>query len=124
MLFSSHSFFPPFFYLQAKDLQLAMILVCVVCMFFITNLPRLLLNLYELFHVDNIIRCGDDFWPPVWFMCMTSVNHLLLVLNCIMNFVVYCCFNEGFKRVILKLVGQKVESRHGSQGQASQGEEN
>ena len=38
--------------------------------------------------------------PPVWFMCSTSVNHLLLVFNCIMNFVVYCCFNDGFKRLI------------------------
>ncbi|TRY73987.1 hypothetical protein TCAL_05466 [Tigriopus californicus] len=106
---------------QAKDLQLAMILVCIVCMFFVTNLPRLLLNLYELFNVDLLIKCGDNFWPPVWFMCMTSVNHLLLVLNCIMNFVVYCFFNDGFKRVILKMVGQKVESRNASQGQMSQG---
>ena len=47
--------------LQAKDLQLGMILVCVVCMFFITNVPRVLLNLYELFHVDKLIECGDEF---------------------------------------------------------------
>lgn len=98
-----------------------MLLVCVVCMFFVTNLPRLLLNLYELFQVDLMIGCGDDFWPPIWSMCMTSVNHLLLVLNCIMNFFVYCFFNEGFKRVILKMMGRKVESRPGSQGQASPG---
>ena len=31
---------------------------------------------------------------------MLSVNHLLLVLNCVMNFVVYCCFNSGFKKVV------------------------
>ena len=31
---------------------------------------------------------------------MLSINHLLLVLNCIMNFVVYCCFNSGFKKVV------------------------
>ena len=58
--------FPLFFLfslslLQAKDLQLGMILVCVVCMFFVTNVPRVLLNLYELFHVDRSIECGDDF---------------------------------------------------------------
>ena len=40
------------------------------------------------------------FRPPVWFICMLSVNHLLLVLNCVMNFVVYCCFNSGFKKVV------------------------
>ena len=49
------------YFLQAKDLQLGMILVCVVCMFFVTNVPRVLLNLYELFHVDYSIECGDDF---------------------------------------------------------------
>jgi len=49
-----------------------------------------------------MIACAESFLPPVWFMCMTSVNHLLLVLNTIANFVVYCCFNEGFRRVILR----------------------
>ena len=89
--------FVPF---QAKDLQLALLLIFIVCMFFVTNLPRLLLNLYELFNVDDMIACGQDFFPPVWFICASSVNHLLLILNCIMNFVVYCCFNDGFKRLI------------------------
>lgn len=100
---------------QAKDLQLGMILVCVVCMFFVTNVPRVLLNLYELFHVDYSIECGDDFRPPVWLMCMSSVNHLLLVLNCIMNFVVYCCFNSGFKKVVCGRFGC-VGSASGSAG--------
>jgi hypothetical protein len=85
---------------QAKDLQLALILVCVVCMFFVTNLPRLLLNLYELFNVDEMIACKEAFFPPTWFICSTSINHLLLVLNCVMNFVVYCCFNDGFKNLL------------------------
>ena len=71
-----------------------------------------------------MISCGDNFLPPVWFMCMTSVNHLLLVLNTIANFMVYCVFNEGFKKVILKLMGRKVAaSRNASQqGQTVAGE--
>ena len=71
-------------------------------MFFVSHLPRLLLNLYELYKVDEIIECGDNFFPPTWFICSTSVNHLLLVLNCIMNFVVYCCFNEKFKVILFQ----------------------
>ena len=85
------------FFQQAKDLQLGIILILICVMFFVSNLPRLLLNLYELFNIDEIIECGENFFPPTWFICSTSVNHLLLVLNCIMNFVVYCCFNEKFK---------------------------
>ena len=57
-------------------------------MFFVTNLPRLLLNLYELYNVNKMIKCGDLFVPPTWFICSTSINHLLLILNFIMNFVV------------------------------------
>lgn len=114
---------------QAKDLQLALILVCVVCMFFVTNLPRLLLNLYELFNVDDMISCEDDFIPPTWFICSTSVNHLLLVLNCIMNFVVYCCFNDGFKKLICRhgssagLMGSPSNNNGGVSRGSSHGQE-
>jgi hypothetical protein len=45
-------------------LQLALLLIFIVCMFFVTNLPRLLLNLYELFNVDDMISCGVQFYPP------------------------------------------------------------
>ena len=85
------------FLFQAKDLHLSLILICVICVFFICNFPRLLLNLYEMFHCDAIIACGDRFFPPVWFICSNAVNHLLLVVNCIMNFVVYCYFNRSFR---------------------------
>ena len=43
-----------------------------------------------------------QFFPPTWFICSTTVNHLLLVLNCIMNFIVYCCFNKKFKHVLFQ----------------------
>jgi hypothetical protein len=101
-----HCFKLPAF--QAKDLQLAMLLVFIVCMFCINNLPRLLLNLYELFHVDAIITCGKMFYPPVWFLCAASFNHLLLVLNCISNFFAYCFFNAAFRRVVVRLAGGKA----------------
>jgi hypothetical protein len=31
--------------MQAKDLQLALLLIFIVCMFFVTNLPRLLVSI-------------------------------------------------------------------------------
>ena len=85
---------------QAKDLQLGLILILIVCMFFITNLPRLLLNFYELFYVEQMIDCKEAFVPPTWFICSTSVNHLLLVVNSIVNFVIYCCCNESFRNIL------------------------
>ena len=85
---------------QAKDLQLGWILIYMSGMFFVTNLPRLLLNLYELFYLDTIIECGDAFLPPTWFICCTSANHLLTVFNSLMNFTINFCFFDYF-RVIL-----------------------
>ena len=95
-----HLIFSSNIYFQAKDLHLSLILICVICVFVITNFPRLLLNLYEMFHCDAIIACGDRFFPPAWFICSTAFNHLLLVVNCVMNFVVYCYFNNSFRYVI------------------------
>ena len=75
-------------------------------MFFITNLPRVLLNFYELYNVNEMIACEEQFIPPTWFICSTSANHLLLVLNCMMNFMVYCFLNENFRKILLgKTIG-------------------
>ena len=85
---------------QAKDLQLARILILIACMFFVTNLPRLLLNLYELFYINEMMDCKGAFVPSTWFICSTSVNHLLIVINCLMNFVIYCCYNKSFQNIL------------------------
>ena len=75
-------------------------------MFFITNLPRVLLNFYELYNVNEMIACEDQFIPPTWFICSTSANHLLLILNCLMNFTVYCFLNKNFCKILLgKTIG-------------------
>ena len=85
---------------HAKDLQLAVVLILIVIIFFVCHLTRLLLNFWELSVVNEMIQCSEDFVPPTWFFCSTSVNHLLVVLNCIGNFVVYCCFNENYRSVL------------------------
>ena len=72
-------------FFQARDLQLAIILIFIVCMFLITNFPRVLINLYELIVVNKILSCGKDFLPPVWYLCATSLNHVLLILNSLMK---------------------------------------
>ena len=78
-------------------------------MFFITNLPRVLLNFYELYNVNEMIACEDQFIPPTWFICSTSANHLLLILNCLMNFTVYCFLNKNFCKILLgKNIGSHI----------------
>ena len=92
----------PYHSFQAKDLQLAYILVFIICVFMGTNLPRLLVNLYELFTVDSILNCGLHYLPPVWFICSSDLTHLLMVINGICNFLIYCWLNPNFKAVLYK----------------------
>ena len=65
-----------------------------------------MLLLYVNVFNENVTKNASffffQFFPPTWFICSTSVNHLLLVLNCIMNFIVYCCFNEKFKLILFQ----------------------
>ncbi len=41
-----------------------------------------------------------DFMPPVWFLCITSFNHWLLIVNASFNFLIYCSIGTGFKEAI------------------------
>ena len=41
------------------------------------------------------------FRPPVWFLCVTSFNHWLLIVNASFNFLIYCSVGTNFKEVIV-----------------------
>ena len=89
---------------QAKDLQLAYILVFIICVFIGTNLPRLLVNLYELLTVDYTLKCGIHYLPPTWFICSSDLTHLLMVINGICNFLIYYWLTPSFKSVLYKTI--------------------
>ncbi|CAB4067152.1 unnamed protein product [Lepeophtheirus salmonis] len=66
---------------RAGEMNMAAILLCIVFLFMICHVLRILLNVNEIFMLDDIISCGDDFTPPAWFFCVTSINHWLLIVN-------------------------------------------
>ena len=43
---------------KASEMNLAAILLCIVVVFFICNLPRILLNVHELLMLDDMLECG------------------------------------------------------------------
>jgi hypothetical protein len=43
-----------------------------------------------------------EFTPPVWFLCFTSFNHSLLIVNASCNFLIYCSVGAKFKTTISK----------------------
>ena len=104
-----------------KELNLASILVCIVVVFLLCNIPRVFINCYEFLCSENIVRwasiqpgqCADWKWncsdneemsPPLWILCFTSFNHLALVFNASVNFLIYFSCGNAFKQTLLKLV--------------------
>ena len=61
---------------------------------------RILLNILECMMLSDIERCGSKFCPPVWFMCMVSFSHFLLIVNSSVNIIIYCFIGDGFRLVI------------------------
>ena len=86
------------------ELNLATVLICIVAVFLICHIPRVVLNCTEFFLVDQIIECPDHFMPPNWNLCLASVNHALLIINASINFIIYTSVGENFKKSLQKLV--------------------
>ena len=99
---------------------MAAILICIVTIFLVCNIPRVVLNCFEFFMLDQIIRsvlkdlspdylspairCGDQFIPPTWFLCLASFSNLTLVSNASANFIIYCVVGNKFKKAFKKIL--------------------
>ena len=75
---------------EQKEIGLATMLMVVVIVFFLCNVLALVVNILEhLFHKQ--------------FDQMININNLLITLNSSVNFIIYCIFNDKFKRIFCKL---------------------
>ena len=68
-------------------------------------------SLYRLRHLHgqnlkHYLHCLPEFTPPVWFLCFTSFNHSLLIVNPSCNFLIYCSVGAKFKTTISKFFGR------------------
>ncbi|PRD17700.1 UNVERIFIED_CONTAM: FMRFamide receptor [Trichonephila clavipes] len=72
---------------EEKEIGLAMMLICVVSIFFVCNILALLINILELF----------DLFVPA----LVRVSNLLVTFNSSINFVIYCIFGQKFKKMFL-----------------------
>ncbi|TRY77341.1 hypothetical protein TCAL_10524 [Tigriopus californicus] len=81
--------------------RLAILFMGIVAVFFICNLPRIFLHMYETSVMEKALECSRlrqrSF--PAWVWVMTSVSHLFLVINSSVNLLIYCLWNAQFRKV-------------------------
>lgn len=77
---------------QEKEVNTAMMLVCIVAIFFVCNIMAVIINIIEhagSFHVDD----------PV----VVHVSNLLVTFNSSVNFAIYCIYGQKFRQLFLRI---------------------
>jgi len=86
------------------------ILVAIILVFVLCHVFRLTIQIYEIIDpthglMRHYIECHDvgRLHVPAVLLIAGSVNHLLLVLNSSLNFLIYCCMAKRFRTALLNL---------------------
>ena len=67
-------------------------------------IPALKYSASVIYSLDRILRCPDLFTPNNWILCLTSLNHALLILNASTNFIIYTAVGEDFKMSLRQIL--------------------
>lgn len=97
---------------QSKEINLCLILLCIVLVFFLCHSARIILDIIEFSHVEQVINCpriaAHQLWaPPYWAQVLYYVSHMMMMLNSSVNFVIYCLVGHTFRRELCRTLGLK-----------------
>jgi len=94
---------------QSKDINMSLVLVSTVAMFFFCHTPRLFVSLYEAINIHSIQLCQKKgkINTPTWFMFVTLAVQLLMVVNAAFNLPVYFFAGHHFRDALYQLLGFK-----------------
>ena len=72
----------------------------IVTTFFLCNLPRLILNMHEIFALDSLELCKATLLGgfPLWAIFLGYVSHVLLVINSSANLIIYCIIGAKLRQ--------------------------
>lgn len=79
--------------------NLAMIFMGIVLVFLVCHFPRIVLALHETMVIKDAMSCsknGENLFP-FWALIFSHFSHLLLVLNCSVNSIIYCLLSSKFR---------------------------
>ena len=92
---------------QRKEINLSMILICIVVVFFCCHTPRIILDIHELWNIEKVISCKP--WNPGYVMhALLYVSRMTTILNSTLNFFIYCVVGHTFRRELFRTLGFKV----------------
>ena len=60
-----------------REANLALVLCCIVVIFFLGHIPRVVLTVHEWLLTEDMIRCSHLLIRPAWNLGLTSLNQLL-----------------------------------------------
>jgi hypothetical protein len=81
--------------------SLALTLTAIVLVYLVCNIPRLVINLLEYLLLPEIYKldeCGC-YLAPWWLPSLLRSSHLLLTINCSVNFLIYVFVSKRIKKV-------------------------
>jgi len=105
---------------QWKDINMSLVLISTVAMFFVCHTPRIFVSLYEATNIQSILNCRDKGKAntPLWFMFVTLAVQLLMVVNASFNLPIYFFAGQHFRDALYQLLGLKhLQSTRENYGQ-------
>ena len=90
------------------------VLLMIVITFLVCNFLRILLNMHEIFVIDEIelCKCSDLGGFPVWILILGFISPVFLTFNSSINLVIYCVFGAKFRKELHSIL--TVRSSAGS----------
>ena len=86
---------------ERKESQLARVMMSYVVAFLFCNLPRLIVEMYNIANASDIIRCKDR--VPAWVKYMGQISVMMLVINSSINIMIYTYMSTEFRRELRAL---------------------
>jgi len=86
---------------SSKEMTYSTILLLIVAIFIICHVPRVALNIYEVFDYEKISICGPPFWSVVF---QVFSNGILPALNSAINFFIYFLAGRKFRNSLMNLL--------------------
>lgn len=103
---------------QRKEINLSVVLLCIVVVFFCCHASRIILDVFEFSNMEKVINC-KPFHPGHFMHALHYISHFAMILNSSLNFFVYCLVGHTFRRELCRTLGFRVKRNPISSSEAS-----